>query len=104
MSLEHIKNRFNAIENDDLFKLESWILHEPYVIINLQMVESKFGPCILATLTDAKGHCFKSYLPGRFAKTLTEDDIDIINESTEKLALVCEGKTTSGKSYRIKLV
>ena len=101
MSVSHLKTLFNRLSDDNVIKVENWNIGVPHTIINLQLIESKYGPCILATLSDDKEQVFKSYLPARFACVLDESEIIKINESPDKHYLVNEGKTTSGKSWRI---
>lgn len=96
--------KFNMEMDDRVVKVEEWPVNTPLPIIELKRVNTKYGECILATLRDTEGASIKSFLPARFANVLSNEDLEAINNDPDKPSLVCEGKSTSGKSFKIKLV
>lgn len=100
IDLEGINENINSnIVEYEKKSLTSLIINKPYVVRHMQVLNTRFGQCILAILQDnVENITFKTFLPSRFIKTLSADVINKINCSEGKYGLVYLGQSNPPSS------
>lgn len=74
--------------------LTTLTINKPYTIKKMQVLNSRYGRCLLAILLDTNlNSTFKTFLPERVLETLTDDIIAKINCSQGKYTLAYEGQS-----------
>lgn len=87
--MEGIMEKLNKTAKQDKFrKKEDLDKETKYPVIKLNKVNTQYGEALLVELYDNnESEFFKIWLPQRFAESLSENEIDLINSLTSKPSL-----------------
>ena len=91
--------RFNEVTSD-VTHISELEVFRAYPIERADRVTTRFGDTILLAIRDSDDRLLKVLLPQRYGAAFKDDDLQAINEGTDRWNLVSKGRSPGTNAYQ----